>query len=125
MGVINEVHRATQEKLKRLKEAQEVFHTCTTCFARYETKKDHTCWHAKCSGCGEMMDLTEHQCYIQPEDEEEDGLEPTLFVYADIEAMTIYNMADDIYFSGDEEWERAMVQAVDHSLLPLPRTGHA
>ena len=24
-----------------------------------------------------------------------------------------YNMADDIYFSGDEEWERAMVQAVE------------
>ena len=36
------------------------------------------------------MDLTEHQCFIQPEDEE-DGLEPPLFVFADIEAMTLPN----------------------------------
>ena len=34
-----------------------------------------------------MKDLTSHQCYIQPEEEE--GLEPTLFVYADIEAMDL------------------------------------
>ena len=27
-----------------------------------------------------------------------------------------YNMADDVYFSGDEEWERAMVQALDQTL---------
>ena len=67
------------------------FLTCPTCCARFNREKEHACFEAKCPSCGEMEDLTEHQCYIQPEDEEEDGLEPTLFVYADIEAMTMPN----------------------------------
>ena len=67
------------------------FLTCPTCCARFNREKEHACGKAKCPSCGEMEDLTEHQCYIQPEEEEEDGLEPTLFVYADIEAMTMPN----------------------------------
>ena len=66
------------------------FLTCPTCCARFNREKEHACFEAKCPSCGEMENLTEHQCYIQPEDEE-DGLEPTLFVYADIEAMTMPN----------------------------------
>ena len=67
------------------------FLTCPTCCARFNREKEHVCFEAKCPSCGEMEDLTNHQCFIQPEDEEEDGLEPTLFVYADIEAMTMPN----------------------------------
>ena len=67
------------------------FLTCPTCCARFNREKEHACFEAKCPSCGEMEDLTEHQCYIQPEEEEEDVLEPTLFVYADIEAMTMPN----------------------------------
>ena len=67
----------------------DALHTCTTCFARYETKKDHTCWHAKCANCKEEDDLRDHRCYIQPVEEEEDGGKPPLFVYADIEAMVL------------------------------------
>ena len=66
------------------------FRTCPSCCARFNREKEHVCFEAKCPSCGEMEDLTEHQCYIQPEDEE-DGLEPPLFVYADIEAMTLPN----------------------------------
>ena len=66
------------------------FSTCSTCCARYKTGKVHVCGEAKCPSCGKMKDLTIHQCYIQPEEEEE-GLEPALFVYADIEAMTLPN----------------------------------
>ena len=66
--------------------------TCSTCCARYKTGKVHCCGEAKCPSCGKMEDLTSHQCFIQPEEEEEEeGLEPTLFVYADIEAMTMPN----------------------------------
>ena len=67
------------------------FLTCPTCCARFNREKEHVCFQAKCPSCGEMKDLTEHQCFIQPEEEEEEGLEPTLFVYADIEAMTMPN----------------------------------
>ena len=66
------------------------FSTCSICCARYKTGKVHSCGEAKCPSCGKMKDLTSHQCYIQPEEEEE-GLEPTLFVYADIEAMMLPN----------------------------------
>ena len=41
-------------------------HTCTTCFARYNTEKEHTCGEVKCANCKEEDDLREHQCYIQP-----------------------------------------------------------
>ena len=64
--------------------------TCPTCCSRFNREKEHECFKAKCPSCGEMEDLTSHQCFIQPE-EEEDGLEPSLFVYADIEAMTMPN----------------------------------
>ena len=68
------------------------FTTCSICCARYKTGKVHSCGEAKCPSCGKMEDLTIHQCHIQPEEEEEEeGLEPTLFVYADIEAMTLPN----------------------------------
>ena len=67
----------------------DAMHTCTTCFARYETKKDHTCWHAKCGNCKEEDDLRDHRCYIQPVEDEEEGGKPPLFVYADIEAMVL------------------------------------
>ena len=67
----------------------ETLHTCTTCFARYKTKEEHTCWHAKCGNCKEEDVLREHQCFIQPVEEEERGGKPPLFVYADIEAMTL------------------------------------
>ena len=67
------------------------FLTCPTCCARFNREKEHNCFEAKCPSCGEMKDLTSHQCYIQPEEEEEAGLEPALFVYADIEAMTMPN----------------------------------
>ena len=66
------------------------FRTCPTCCARFNREKEHVCGKAKCPSCEEMVDLVEHQCFIQPE-EEEDGLEPPLFVYADIEAMTMPN----------------------------------
>ena len=65
--------------------------TCPTCCSRFNREKEHECFKAKCPSCGEMENLKEHQCYIQPEEEEEDGLEPALFVYADIEAMTLPN----------------------------------
>ena len=65
------------------------YHTCTTCFARYPTKEEHTCWHAKCLNCKKVDDLREHECHIQPVEEEEEGGKPPLFVYADIEAMTL------------------------------------
>ena len=68
----------------------DTFHTCTTCFTRYETKKEHTCWHTKCPNCKEEDDLREHQCFIQPVEEEEARPRP-LFVYADIEAMILPN----------------------------------
>ena len=64
------------------------YHTYTTCCARYRTDKEHACFEAKCPSCEEMEDLMEHRCFIQPV-EEEDGLEPPLFVFADIEAMTL------------------------------------
>ena len=64
------------------------YHTCPTCCERFNTEKDHTCFEAKCPSCEETVDLNEHRCFIQPV-EEEDGLEPPLFVYADIEAMTL------------------------------------
>ena len=68
----------------------DALHTCTICFARYETKKEHTCWHAKCSNCKEEeVDLRDHRCYIQPVEEEEEAGKPPLFVYADIEAMVL------------------------------------
>ena len=67
----------------------ETLHTCTTCFARYKTSEEHTCWHAKCSNCKEEDDLLVHRCYIQHVEEEEEGGKPPLFVYADIEAMTL------------------------------------
>ena len=67
----------------------DALHTCTTCFARFETDKEHTCWHAKCPNCKEEDDLRDHRCYIQPVEEEEDGGKPPLFVYADIEAMVL------------------------------------
>ena len=66
------------------------YRTCPTCCARFNREKEHACGKAKCPSCEEMVDLAEHQCYIQPEDEE-DGLEPPLFVFADIEAMTLPN----------------------------------
>ena len=71
----------------------DALHICTTCFARYETKKEHTCWHAKCPNCKEEDDLRDHKCYIQPVEEEEEGGKPPLFVYADIEAMVLPNGA--------------------------------
>ena len=71
----------------------EAMHTCTTCFARYNTKKPHTCWHSKCPNCKEEDDLRDHQCFIQPVEEEEEGGEPPLFVFADIEAMVHPNGA--------------------------------
>ena len=64
------------------------YHTCPTCCARYRTDKEHACFETKCPSCEEMVDLKKHRCFIQPV-EEEDGLEPPLFVYADIEAMTL------------------------------------
>ena len=67
----------------------EKYHTCSSCFVRYKTCEDHTCWYAKCGNCKEEDDMREHQCFIQPVEEEEDGLEPPLFVYADIEALTL------------------------------------
>ena len=69
----------------------DTLHTCTTCFARYKTDKEHTCWHAKCPNCKIEDDLREHKCYIQPVEEEEEGGKPPLFVYADIETMTLAN----------------------------------
>ena len=63
------------------------YHTCTNCFAEYRTDKEHQCGQAKCHSCKELVDLAEHRCHIQPI--EEDELEPPLFVYADIEAMTM------------------------------------
>ena len=66
----------------------QAFRTCTVCFARYETKKDHTCWHAKCRNCKEEDDLRDHKCFILPVEEEEAGPRP-VFVYADIEAMVL------------------------------------
>ena len=67
----------------------EALHTCTTCFARFNTEKEHTCWHAKCPNCKIEDDLRQHKCHIQPVEEEEEGGKPPLFVYADIEAMTL------------------------------------
>ena len=49
----------------------DVLHTCTTCFARYKTEEEHTCWHAKCGNCKKVDDLREHQCYIHPVEEED------------------------------------------------------
>ena len=66
----------------------QAFRTCTVCFARYESKKDHTCWHAKCWNCKEEDDLRDHKCFILPVEEEEAGPRP-VFVYADIEAMVL------------------------------------
>ena len=67
----------------------ETYHTCTTCYAQYKTDKDHHCGEAKCHSCGELDDLAKHRCYIQPVEEEEEESEPPLFVYADIEALTL------------------------------------
>ena len=72
----------------RTNERCETYHTCTTCYAQYKTDKDHRCGEGKCHSCDEIVDLADHRCYIQLV-EEEDGLEPPLFVYADIEAMTM------------------------------------
>ena len=64
------------------------YRTCPTCCARFNIEKEHACFKAKSPSCEEMEDLAEHRCFIQPVDEE-DGLEPPLFVFADIEAMTL------------------------------------
>ena len=66
----------------------EKYKTCTNCFVEYRTDKEHVCGQAKCHSCKKLDDLAEHQCHIQPVEEEEES-EPPLFVYADIEAMTL------------------------------------
>ena len=67
----------------------DAFHTCTTCCVRFNTEKEHACWHSKCPNCKEEDDLRDHQCFIQPVEEEEEGGKPPLFVFADIEAMVL------------------------------------
>ena len=67
----------------------EKYKTCTICFVQYQVDKEHTCGHAKCNNCKEVDDMAEHRCHIQPVEEEEEGGKPPLFVYADIEAMTL------------------------------------
>lgn len=79
--------------------------TCPRCCKTYEKKKKskkHVCGVSKCYSCKEMVQLSTHKCYIQPEDdqeqEEESGSDsesggekkekPTpLLVYGDIETM--------------------------------------
>lgn len=89
------------------------FKTCPHCCAHYNVVKGkkHHCGFAKCDVCGEFVKIAEHKCYIQPVAEEkeeettvmdddplywdqENGQNdckqpppPTLFVYADFEAM--------------------------------------
>ena len=74
---------------------------CLKCSAEYKVipGKPHRCFFAKCSSCKKYVNIQEHKCFIQPikEDEDEEStngkkkkkpLKP-LFVYADIEAMTM------------------------------------
>jgi len=87
---------------------------CKKCSAEYQVikgKPPHRCGFVQCSNCKDYVKIQEHKCYIQPnvdpaeEKEEEFMLDPTeelqevlaegkktlppLFVYADIEAMTV------------------------------------
>ena len=75
--------------------------TCLKCQAQYTVvpNRRHKCGHAKCPACQEWVSIQDHKCYIQPvvEDEEPEPTEkgggcmvappPSLFVYADFEAM--------------------------------------
>ena len=75
--------------------------TCLKCQAQYTVVPDrrHKCKHAKCPVCQEWVSIQHRKCYIQsvvkdeePEPTEEGGgcmvaPPPTLFVYADFEAM--------------------------------------
>ena len=97
-------------------QAHKVKNVCTThkhckkCYAEYEAGKPHRCGYGECHSCRRIVDLTNHKCYIQPDvydvdSEEELVLDPAeeleealaegrktlppLFVYADIEAMTM------------------------------------
>jgi len=103
-----------QKKGKRQISLCEQWHICPNCCAEYNTKKPHKCGIGKCRNCGvENVELETHKCFIQrdeslcdgkrlgeeeiqldPAEELEEALAegkplPTLFVYADIEAMTV------------------------------------
>ncbi|CAH3144899.1 unnamed protein product, partial [Porites lobata] len=76
--------------------------TCLKCQAQYTVVRNqrHRCGYAKCPACQEWVSIQNHQCYIQPVEDEHEETEPTeegggrmvappppLFVYADFEAM--------------------------------------
>jgi len=80
----------------------EKYKHCPHCSTEYQAGKKHKCFFAQCPSCKQIVNIQEHRCYIQPivdepeteEMDEEEGekkkppLKP-LFVYADIEAMTL------------------------------------
>jgi len=98
----------------KTKKICESFKHCKNCSAEYRVikgKPPHRCGFAKCQNCKQFVNIQEHQCYIQPEiDDDSEEIEelvldpteeldeafaegkkklPPLFVYADIEAMTV------------------------------------
>ena len=88
--------------------------TCLSCKAKYTVnkRKPHRCGFAQCPCCSEMVKISDHKCYIQPINPEEDTSfetmaewraarrqaevqnkkvppPPPLLVYADIEALQL------------------------------------
>ena len=93
----------TCKRLHQMNKTCEKYHHCLKCSAEYPVKKKHRCYHAACPSCHEVVNLQEHKCFIQPivdkpepeensEDSEKETKKPPpkpIFVYADIEAMTM------------------------------------
>jgi len=74
------------------------FKHCLKCSAEYQViqGKPHRCFFTKCRSCEQFVNIQEHRCFIQPlkDDDKKDKKKKKkprtpLFVYADIEAMTM------------------------------------
>ena len=74
---------------------------CLTCYAAYKVDKkhEHICGQEECYSCGQIVDIADHKCYIQPpyeppppqqrnaDGESANETPPPIMIYADIECM--------------------------------------
>jgi len=109
----------TCKQLHVMNKTCDKFKHCPKCSAEYPAKKTHCCYHAACPCFKEVVNVHEHKCFIQPivdEPEPEEGEEDSdkkkpplkpLFVYADIEAMSLPDRSFEInllcYRTSEEE----------------------
>ena len=114
----------------------ELVKTCVKCQALYTVvpNRRHKCGFAKCPVCHEWVYVAEHKCYIQPvvHEEVEETEEPTeegggcmvapppsLFVYADFEAMQDHEgvfVPNLLCFSSSEDDEIHVLDGEDCTL---------